>query len=643
MKRWTTGIELALPLLAAILIMLAAGVARADECPNKFDQPKDAAGVGDTKGDAEKAYKAKIAEYVRDQKAECKKHKCKGKKQCTPIHVETPGKCSESKDKNFPGWACTGKFRGGCFCLTDAEEPGGTVPIPPGTATPPETASECENKFGDQVDILGIGDNDTKAKAAHTQALKERKDIAAKECSEKKCPESTNQCRMYYTSTDPKCEANPDKSIGGSICKSKFRSGCFCLGAEETLLASLLGTAPKTGGEYAAVPERPFHGDAMLAGIVYAPGCVPGELCTAHFVPEREAKEIKKTSDFAVAEVRVPKHQDAHGHATLHFMVVNTDQAKHQPADGPVTFKVPLAETTTAAATAMAFDVALADKPDEPMIVPVENLPPATEEQRHKHASAPPVIPDSGICVVHDTLSGNGHATKIGVNGTDVPVFVESPSLVAFKPGDAAQTGKNEFTVTDEGTTKTYEAWDPALAIEANQTTLEQNQSTQFRVKLTGLGGIPDRCWASPGSTGPAEGGAAAGAAFVRLTIKNDSQNTARMSGGNVIVLTLHEADIVDGSYTYEGTITAQEPGPFEIEASIEAHLAEAPPTRIAYGHGGPIARGAPIGCCQYWNPASGNWCADETENECLGAWKGTNWKCNQNGRCGLNIPLGGK
>ena len=643
MKRWTTGIELALPLLAAILIMLAVGVARADECPNKFDQPKDAAGVGDTKADAEKAYKAKIAEYVRDQKAECKKHKCKGKKQCTPIHVETPGKCSESKDKNFPGWACTGKFRGGCFCLTDAEEPGGTVPIPPGTATPPETASECENKFGDQVDILGIGDNDTKAKAAHTQALKERKDITAKECSEKKCSDGTNQCRMYYTSTDPKCEANPDESIGGSICKSKFRSGCFCLGAEETLLAALLRTTPGTGEEYAAVPERPFHGDAMLAGIVYAPGCVPGELCTAHFVPEREAKEIKKTSDFAVAEVRVPKHQDAHGHATLHFMVVNTDQAKHQPADGPVTFKVPLAETTTAAATAMAFDVALADKPDEPMIVPVENLPPATEEQPHKHASAPPVIPDSGICVVHDTLSGNGHATKIGVNGTDVPVFVESPSLVAFKPGDAAQTGKNEFTVTDEGTTKTYEAWDPALAIEANQTTLEQNQSTQFRVKLTGLGGIPDRCWASPGSTGPAEGGGAAGAGFVRLTIKNDSQNTARMSGGNVIVLTLHEADIVDGSYTYEGTITAQEPGPFEIEASIEAHLAEAPPTRIAYGHGGPIARGAPIGCCQYWNPASGNWCADETENECLGTWKGTNWKCNQNGKCGLNIPLGGK
>ncbi len=558
--------------------------------------------------------------------------------------METPGKCSESKDKNFPGWACTGKFRGGCFCLTDAEEPGGTVPIPPGTATPPETASECENKFGDQVDILGIGDNDTKAKAAHTQALKERKDIAAKECSEKKCPDGTNQCRMYYTSTDPKCEANPDKSIGGSICKSKFRSGCFCLGAEETLLAMLLGTTPKTGEAYAAVPERPYHGKTMLVGLVLPRGCVPEKPCTASFVTNPQS--IPDTPDMVVEEARVPEHRDGHGHATMRGEIVASKQAKRQPANGAVTF-TPTGEEEAAAATeiatAMALEVALVDKPDEPATVPIENLPPPSEEQPHKRASAPPVIPDSGICVVHDTLSGNGHATKIGVNGTDVPVFVESPSLVAFKPGDAAQTGKNEFTVTDDGTTKTYEAWDPALAIEANQTTLEQNQSTQFRVKLTGLSGIPDRCWTSPGSMGPAEGGGAAGAGFVRLTIKNDSQNTARMSGGNVIVLTLHEADIVDGSYTYEGTITAQEPGPFEIEASIEAHLAEAPPTRIAYGHGGPIARGAPIGCCQYWNPASGNWCADETENECLGTWKGTNWKCNQNGKCGLNIPLGGK
>jgi hypothetical protein len=102
MKRWTTAIELALPLLAAILIMLAVGVARADECPNKFDQPKDAAGVGDTKGDAEKAYKAKIAEYVRDQKAECKKHKCKGKKQCTPIHVETRANALRARTRIFP-------------------------------------------------------------------------------------------------------------------------------------------------------------------------------------------------------------------------------------------------------------------------------------------------------------------------------------------------------------------------------------------------------------------------------------------------------------------------------------------------------------------------------------------------------------
>jgi hypothetical protein len=632
MKRWTTAIGLVLPPLAAILIALAAGVARADECPNKFDEPKDILGVGDTKGDAETAYKNKIADYVKDQAAECKKHKCKGKKQCTPIHVETPPKCSESKDKEHPGWGCTGKFRGGCFCLTAAEKPGGAVPTPPGTATPPETASECENKFGDQVDILGIGDNDTNAKAAHTKSLKERIDAAAKECSEKKCPDGSNQCRMYYTSTDPKCEANPDTTIGGSICKSKFRSGCFCLGAKETLLASLLGPAQKTTeGEYAAAPERPYHGKTMLVGLVVARGCVAHEPCTAHLVAN--PKSIPETPDMVVEEERVPEHRDAHGHATLHGMIVASKQAKRQPADGPVTFTPSGGGgeemmTATETATAMTFDVALADKPDEPVDVPIENLPPVTEEHRHKHASAPPVIPDSGICVVHDKLSGNGHATRISMNGNDVPVFVESPSVVAFRPRDAAQTGKNEFTITDEGTAKTYEAWDPALAIDANQNTLEQNQSTQFHVRLTGLGGMPEQCWAST-----EEG--AAGEGYITLTIKNDSPERTKMSDGNVIVLTLHKADIVDGSYTYTGTITAgDQPGPFELDASIESHLAEAPPTRIAHGRGGPIAKGAPIGCCQYWNPASGNWCADETAGECLGTWMGTSVTCHQSGQC---------
>jgi hypothetical protein len=642
MKRSTMAIGLALPQIVAIMIALVVGVSRADECPNKFNAPKDVSVFEFSKEDAEKEYKGKIKEYAEDLVAECNKHKCKKGKQCTPIHVETPSKCFESEQAGRAGWACTGTFRGGCFCFTAAEKPKGAVPAPPNTAKPPETASECENKFGDQVDILGIGDDDTKAKTAHTQSLKDRIDLAAKDCSEKKCPDGTNQCRMYYTVTDPpKCEANPDKSIGGSICKSKFRAGCFCLGAKEELLAALLGTAPTTGEEYAAAPERPFRGEAMLAGIVYAPGCVPDELCTARLVPEAEAKEIKKTSkELVVEEVSVPEFLGSHAHAKFRGQVVNTKQAKRQPADGPLTFKMPPTGTTGTAMTAMTLVVTPPDKPDERVTVPIENLPPPSEKQPYKHASAPPVIPDNGICVVHDQLSGNGHATKISMNGTNVPVFVESPSEVAFRPGDVAQTGKNEFTITDQGTTKTYEAWNPALTIDANQNTLEQNQSTQFHVRVTGLGGIPGQCWASPGSTGAAEGGGGGG--FVLLTIKNNSENTARMSGGNVIVLTLHEADIVDGNYTYEGTITAQEPGPFEIEASIEAHLAEAPPTRIAHGRGGPIAKGAPIGCCQYSNPASGNWCADETENECLGTWKGTNWKCNQNGRCGLNIPLGG-
>jgi hypothetical protein len=352
----------------------------------------------------------------------------------------------------------------------------------------------------------------------------------------------------------------------------------------------------------------------MLVGLVVARGCEPKKPCTASFVTN--PKDVPDTPDMVVEEVRVPEHRDARGHATLRGQVVATDQAKRQPAQGPVTFTPSIEEEQ---AGGVVMEMALADKPNEPVEVSIENLPPVTPEHHHERASAPPVLPDSGICVVHDKFSGNGHATRISLNGTQLPVFVESPSMVAFIPGDVAKTGANEFTVTDNGISKTYEVWNPAVTIAADKSTLERRESTAFYVNVTGL---------PKGNTGGS----------LALTIKNDSPDTTTMSGGNLIVQTLYPVNIASGNYTYQGTITAHDqPGPFQIEASLESRLAEAPPKRVTHLQGWPIAAGAPIGCCQYWNPASGNWCADETQNECLGTWKGTNWKCKQNGSCSLN------
>jgi hypothetical protein len=118
---------------------------------------------------------------------------------------------------------------------------------------------------------------------------------------------------------------------------------------------------------------------------------------------------------------------------------------------------------------------------------------------------------------------------------------------------------------------------------------------------------------------------------YILLTIKNDSTNTT-ISGGNLIKVPLHKSDFAGGTYTYSGTITAQGPGPFQLEATIDAHLAEAAPINVANERRN-IARGAEKGCCQYNNPASGNWCAIETQSECLGTWKG-DMVCKQSGTC---------
>jgi hypothetical protein len=218
-------------------------------------------------------------------------------------------------------------------------------------------------------------------------------------------------------------------------------------------------------------------------------------------------------------------------------------------------------------------------------------------------------------------------------------VLAESQEVTVFRPGSAAKAGDNEYTLTDNGVTKTYKLAAPSVSISASQTTLEQNQSAQFQVTVSlPASSIPDSSWSS------SEGEGQGGEGYVLLTIKNDSPSTTTISGGNPVTVTLHKSDLASGTYTYNGTVTAQQPGAFQIEAIIEAHLAEAAPINTAGGvkERRNIARGAATGCCQYNNPASGSWCAIETESECLGTWKGPKYGCNQSGTCGLNIPLGG-
>jgi hypothetical protein len=356
----------------------------------------------------------------------------------------------------------------------------------------------------------------------------------------------------------------------------------------------------------------------MLVGVVLAEGCIPGQTCTASLVPNPD--EVTGTPGVVVKKVDVPERRNGRGHATLDGIVVASNNASRQPGDGPITFTAP------EPGVPLNLEVTPTDTPDEVESVPIEDLP-RSHRTPTEEASAPPVLPDNGVCVVHDKFSGNGHATKVKINDTDVHVLTESPDLMAFRPGKAAKAGENQYAVTDNGVTKTYSLTSPSVSINASQTTLEENQSTQFQVTVSDVTGIPEGSWqsAGTGAYGAATKGGGAvpmgGRGHLLLTIKNDSPNTTTITGGNQITVPIYESDVSDGRYTYNGTITAQQPGPFQIEATIEAQLAEAPPTGVA--HEGGIARGAAVACCQYDNPASGRWCTIETRFDCE-TWGGT-------------------
>ena len=609
-------------------------VVRADDCPNKWKEPKELVGKGATRLEA-------ATDWTKQRKAlegdGCKSDKCaKGTGVCSLLRTGTliqaqpvsPDPCSGDDQT---GWTCTGIVRLGCFCLQPGEQIGKIAPKPEPTpkpaAVPKETESGCDNKFGEPTDVLAVSDkSEADALTEHGNKIDEAKKAAAETCAKEKCTAGKESCRLYYTTTEPKCSGSKDPSIKFWSCKSKFRAGCFCLRDDEAGLLSMAseGALP-AGEEYAA--RRPFRGKTMLVGVVLAEGCVPNQTCTASLVANPDT--LAGTPGIVVEKVRVPEHRNSRGHATLQGEVVASDQAKRQPADGPITFITP----ETGAATALALDVALADNPDEPVSVPIEELPPS-RRKHHEEASAPPMIPDNGVCVVHDKYSGDGHATRVKVNGTDVPVLAESPEMTVFRPGDAVNAGENKYTVTDSGVRKTYRLSSPTVSISAGQTTLQQDQSTQFQVTVADLVGIPDSSWSSSGEPDGGEG-------YVLLTVKNDSPDTTTVSGGNLIKVKIHKSDATGGTYTYSGSITAQQPGPFQLEATIDGRLAEATPIDVG-GERFNLARGAEKGCCQYNNPASGNWCAIETQTECLGTWKGSNYGCNQSGTCGLNIPLGG-
>jgi hypothetical protein len=134
----------------AAFVAMTALVARADDCPNKWNEPKEVTGKGPKKADAITDFEKKSKTLAND--ANCKGNKCaKGKGKCRALRTATQS-CT-GDDEN--GWTCTGNVRVGCFCL-DPKETGKIAPSP--KKPPAVTETECPNKFSDPKDANGVSD-----------------------------------------------------------------------------------------------------------------------------------------------------------------------------------------------------------------------------------------------------------------------------------------------------------------------------------------------------------------------------------------------------------------------------------------------------------------------------------------------------
>lgn len=191
-------------------------------------------GKGDKKELAIKDFESKAQDLAKE--AKCKDNKCpKDRAVCRALLTATQSCTGDDK----AGWTCTGKVRVGCFCLGPKEK--GTIAPKPATAPKP-SGLECKSQFGDPKDVIGISDQggapgETQAKTEHDKKLKEFIDTETEACAKHKCTGESMSCRLYYTTTEPKCSESTDPNYKGWSCKSQFRAvGCFCLGNDETVL-----------------------------------------------------------------------------------------------------------------------------------------------------------------------------------------------------------------------------------------------------------------------------------------------------------------------------------------------------------------------------------------------------------------------
>jgi hypothetical protein len=149
--------------------------------------------------------------------------------------------------------------------------------------------------------------------------------------------------------------------------------------------------------------------------------------------------------------------------------------------------------------------------------------------------------------VIRGPFHGDANGTQVSVGGTAAPILAESPRKVICQ-NPVPNAGPQEIKIQEGGVTKTGTTNSLDIQLSAPKTNLKRGESTKVHVAVTGLSNIHGA---------------------VRLEIHNRSATVISLTGGNEQTVMIHPADVRDGSYSTDRSITAIRGGNFHIDADV--------------------------------------------------------------------------
>lgn len=200
-----------------------------------------------------------------------------------------------------------------------------------------------------------------------------------------------------------------------------------------------------------------------------------------------------------------------------------------------------------------------------------------------------PIVPDSGVSVVHGRFDGDSGNTALTVNGVAATIVAESSDEAYYSLPSGTAEGRNRVVLRQDGKTFNWDVFQPDVAISADRNTLRERESTNFKVTVDALEQMPKSDWrrGNPSdlydTESAARGAASEGdvAGVIMLMVKNDSQDTVSMSPADSFSIPLTHDELSRGPKETDGTVTAREAGGFQIEASLVPLLADVPGTEV--------------------------------------------------------------